>query len=51
MIEILKTLRDTPLPSILVVGGLVFLLLPFLKKPSGATPSESLVLQECCISC
>ncbi len=40
MIEILKTLRDTPLPSILVVGGLVFLLLPFLKKPGGAIEIE-----------
>jgi hypothetical protein len=41
MIEILKTLRDTPLPSILVVGGLVFLLLPFLKKTGGAIEIES----------
>ena len=41
MIEILKTLPDTPLPSILVVGGLVFLLLPFLKKTGGAIEIES----------
>jgi hypothetical protein len=32
MIEIFKTLRDTPLPSILVIGGIVFLLLSFVRK-------------------
>lgn len=41
MVEILKTLRDTPLPSILVIGGLVFLLLPFLKKTGGAIEIET----------
>ncbi len=41
MVEILKTLRDTPLPSILVIGGLVFLLLPFLKKTGGAVEIET----------
>lgn len=32
MIEILKTLRDTPLPTIFVIGGVLFLLLPFIGK-------------------
>lgn len=32
MIEILRTLKDTPLPSILVIGGIVFLLLSFVRK-------------------
>ena len=32
MIEILKTLKDTPLPSILVIGGILFLLLSFIRK-------------------
>jgi hypothetical protein len=32
MVEILKTLKDTPLPSILVIGGIVFLLLSFVRK-------------------
>lgn len=26
MLEILKTLKDTPLPIVLVIGGLIFLL-------------------------
>jgi hypothetical protein len=32
MIELLKTLKDTPLPSILVIGGILFLLLSFVRK-------------------
>ena len=32
MIEILKTLKDTPIPSILVIGGILFLLLSFVRK-------------------
>ena len=36
MVEILKTLRDTPLPSLLVIGGLVFLLIPFLRGSRGS---------------
>jgi hypothetical protein len=32
MLEILKTLKDTPLPSILVIGGMAFLLLSFVRK-------------------
>ena len=32
MVEILKTLKDTPLPSILVIGGILFLLLSFVRK-------------------
>jgi hypothetical protein len=32
MVEILKTLKDTPLPSILVIGGILFLLLSFIRK-------------------
>lgn len=32
MIEILKTLKDTPLPIVLVIGGLIFLLIPFIQK-------------------
>jgi hypothetical protein len=32
MLEILKTLKDTPLPSILVIGGMIFLLLSFVRK-------------------
>ena len=41
MFEILQTLKDTPLPSILVIGGLVFLLLPFIKKTGGAVEIET----------
>jgi hypothetical protein len=32
MLEILKTLKDTPLPIVLVIGGLIFLLIPFIQK-------------------
>ena len=32
MLEILKTLKDTPLPIVLVIGGLIFLLIPFVQK-------------------
>jgi hypothetical protein len=32
MLEILKTLKDTPLPSILVIGGIIFLLLSYVRK-------------------
>ena len=31
MIDILEALRDTPLPSILVIGGILFLLLSFVR--------------------
>ncbi|MBL8098612.1 MAG: hypothetical protein JNK81_05490 [Anaerolineales bacterium] len=34
MLEILKTLKDTPLPIVLVIGGLIFLLIPFIQKIS-----------------
>jgi uncharacterized protein YjeT (DUF2065 family) len=32
MLEILKTLKETPLPIVLVIGGLIFLLIPFIQK-------------------
>lgn len=32
MLEMLKTLKDTPLPIVLVIGGLIFLLIPFIQK-------------------
>ena len=41
MLEVLKILKDTPLPSILVIGGLAFLLLPFLKRTGGAVEIET----------
>jgi len=31
MLEILKTLKETPLPTVLVIGGLIFLLIPFIE--------------------
>ncbi|MBL8100781.1 MAG: hypothetical protein JNK81_16485 [Anaerolineales bacterium] len=34
MLEILKTLQDTPLPSILVIGGIVFILLSYVEFKS-----------------
>lgn len=34
MLEILKALKDTPLPIVLVIGGLFFLLIPFIQKIS-----------------
>jgi hypothetical protein len=34
MLEILKTLKDTPLPIVLVIGGFIFMLFPFIKKLS-----------------
>src|SRR6266540_2493332 len=40
MIELLKTLRDTPVPSILVIGGIVFLLLAFVRKAGTAIEPE-----------
>jgi hypothetical protein len=40
MIELLKTLRDTPVPSILVIGGIVFLLLAFVRKAGNAIEPE-----------
>jgi len=41
MLEILQTLRDTPLPIILVVGGLVFLLVPFIRRVSDKVEVET----------
>lgn len=41
MLEILKTLRDTPLPIILVIGGLVFLLVPFIRRVSDKVEVET----------
>jgi hypothetical protein len=32
MLEILTTLKETPLPLVLVIGGLIFLLIPFIQK-------------------
>ena len=32
MLEVLKTLKETPLPLVLVIGGLIFLLIPFIQK-------------------
>ncbi|MDP1624181.1 MAG: hypothetical protein Q8L64_00275 [bacterium] len=32
MLEIFKTLKETPLPIVLVIGGLIFLLIPFIQK-------------------
>jgi hypothetical protein len=32
MLEILRTIRDTPLPLVLVIGGMVFLLIPFIRQ-------------------
>ncbi len=41
MIEILKALRDTPLPIVLVIGGLVFLLVPFIRRVSDKVEIET----------
>ena len=41
MIELLKTLRDTPLPSLLVIGGLIFLLIPFIRGTKGTVEIET----------
>jgi hypothetical protein len=41
MLEILKTLRDTPIPIILVIGGLVFLLVPFIRRVSDKVEVET----------
>jgi hypothetical protein len=41
MLEILKTLRDTPLPIVLVIGGLVFLLVPFIRRVSDKVEIET----------
>lgn len=40
MLEILKTLKDTPLPSILVIGGIIFLLLSFVRKVGSSVELE-----------
>ena len=32
MMEVLQSLKDTPLPTILVIGGMVFLFIPFVSK-------------------
>ena len=40
MLEILKTLKDTPLPSILVIGGILFLLLSFVRKVGSSVELE-----------
>ena len=41
MVEVIKILRDTPLPSLLVIGGIIFLLIPFVKKIGGAIEVET----------
>lgn len=41
MLEILKTLRDTPLPIVLIIGGLIFLLMPFIRRVSDTVEIET----------
>jgi hypothetical protein len=41
MLEILKILRDTPLPIVLVIGGLIFLLVPFIRSVSDKVEIET----------
>ena len=40
MAEIFKILKDTPIPSILVVGGILFLLLSFVRKVGSSIELE-----------
>jgi hypothetical protein len=41
MIVIIKTLSDTQLPALLVVGGLIFLLVPFVPGTRRTTGTET----------
>ena len=41
MLEIFKILRDTPIPIVLVIGGLIFLLVPFIRRVSDKVEVET----------